>query len=102
MIKNLLHHIVQLLLLQGTLLYSPSPHEHLPSLLHTVSPDMIKWSTRYSQKQERYLQELRDTLREILVALDIQLQLVESGRQRRWPSTLITAEEQPNQVTSFH
>lgn len=52
--------------------------------------------------KDSYLEELRDTLCEILVALDIQLQLVESGRQRRWPSTLITAEEQPNRVTSFH
>lgn len=32
---------------------------------------------------ESYLQELCDTLGEVLVALDVQLQLVESGRQCR-------------------
>lgn len=46
---------------------------------------------------ESYLQELCDTLGEVLVALDVQLQLVESGRQCRRSSTLVAAGEKPNQ-----
>lgn len=40
---------------------------------------------------ERYLQELCDTLREVLVALDVELQLIESGRQRGRSATRVTA-----------
>jgi len=42
------------------------------------------------QMNEWYLEELCDALRQVLVALDVELQLVESGRQRGGTTALVT------------
>lgn len=60
-------------------------------LMQRMSPLINTNTVKMSHKHEialmpeyrDYLQELCDTLGEVLVALDVQLQLVESGRQRR-------------------
>lgn len=65
-------------------------------------PIQTTWRGDLTVGRESYLQEFCDTLGEVLVALDVQLQLVESGRQCRWSSTLVTAERQSNKDNRFH
>lgn len=59
---------------------------HTLTITQYTSPkyDLLKNMLRHSLVgNESYLQELCDTLGEVLVALDVQLQLIESGWQRR-------------------
>ena len=49
-----------------------------------------EWFVCSVQLHKGYLEELCDALSEVLVALDVELQLVESGRKRGCSATLVT------------
>lgn len=50
------------------------------------------------RESESYLEELSDALGEVLVALDVELQFIESGWKCRGASALVTAAQQTNKT----
>lgn len=70
--------------------------------VHSAKISYWRKNEDFVEGNKNYLQELCDTLCKVLVALDVQLQLIEFRWQCRRPSTLVTAREQWNQVNRLH